>query len=45
MQIDHVWAQARYGPNLFSNALVASGDFNNTASAKAAVDKYQQHKV
>lgn len=44
-QIDHVWPQAKYGPNLFSNALVASGNFNNQASAKDAVEKYKNFKA
>jgi hypothetical protein len=40
-QIDHVWPQKSYGPNLFSNALVASGKFNNTASAMDAIKRYK----
>jgi hypothetical protein len=28
-QVDHVWPFDDFGPNLFSNALIASGDFNN----------------
>jgi hypothetical protein len=44
-QVDHVWPQAKYGPNLFSNALVAYGKFNNTASAMNAIDKYTKHTV
>jgi hypothetical protein len=44
-QVDHVWPQSAYGPNLFSNAMIASGKFNNTASAKGAIDKYQNHNA
>ena len=39
-QIDHVYPYARFGGNLFSNALLASGAFNNRMGSAAPAAKW-----
>jgi hypothetical protein len=39
-QVDHVLPFNNMGPNLFSNALIASGDFNNKARASTPSAKW-----
>jgi hypothetical protein len=40
-QIDHVFPYSQFGGNLFSNALIASGAFNNRQKASSPGDKWK----